>query len=178
MKCRHAAILIGTCILAVAGCGNTTEPSTSAVTEAVSAESAETETKTAETELEAEVEKNLEAKVLSSENVSDEVKKQAAELVAEMYGKSVETDLSKGTLMPYTGYYYGLVEIGKEYAVNGRTELRPYKQYIPEGLHRSMEYEVLLTVPDGWNTEEFLIASGWKKSNWYYCSFYSVDQNP
>ena len=159
MKCRHAAILIGTCILAVAGCGNTTEPSTSAVTEVVNEE---IETKTAETESEAEVEESLEAKVLSSEDVSDEAKKQAAELVAEMYGKGVETDLSKGTLMPYNGYYYGLVEMGKEYAVNGRTELRSYKQYIPEGLHRSMEYEVLLTVPDGWNTEQFLIASGWK----------------
>lgn len=38
MKCRHATILIGTCILAVAGCGNTMEPSTSAVTEVVNEE--------------------------------------------------------------------------------------------------------------------------------------------
>ena len=91
-----------------------------------------------------------------------ELSEEAAKMVASIFGAQVETDLTKGTLMPYSGYYYGVVEMPQEPPVNGRMATRIYKQYIPEGLHRSMDYEVLLTVPDGWNTEQFLISSGWK----------------
>ncbi|MDD6213421.1 MAG: PHB depolymerase family esterase, partial [Clostridiales bacterium] len=83
-----------------------------------------------------------------------EVSKEVAALKAEKYGAPVETDTSQGTLIPYNGYYYG--EITEE---NG--DIRVYKEYIPEGLHRSMDYEVLVTIPENWNTERFLVESGW-----------------
>ena len=55
-------------------------------------------------------------------------------------------------IIPYTGYFTGSVP---------EMEGRSYKLYIPEG-YRMKTYQIVMNVPDGIATDEFLVSSGWK----------------
>lgn len=59
-----------------------------------------------------------------------------------------------GNALPVTGYYV------QEFAVADVT--RTAKVYIPEGTP-IRSYFTVISVPDGWNTEDFLVKSGWKE---------------
>jgi poly(3-hydroxybutyrate) depolymerase len=73
----------------------------------------------------------------------------------EKYGQPIVVDLATvGVGWPYTGYYYGELKLS-----NGVTRI--YKEYIPEGTIFN-DYHVIITIPDGYNTEDFLVKSGWK----------------
>lgn len=61
-------------------------------------------------------------------------------------------DPARGNQQPITGYYYLTMDVeGVE---------RTAKVYIPEVAPLRC-YFTVITVPDGWNTEEFLLESGW-----------------
>lgn len=70
------------------------------------------------------------------------------------YGQEFDLNLEAvGIGMPYTGYYYGKLTVG--------ATTRLYKEYFPkEAVFNS--YQVIIAVPEGVNTEEYLISSGWK----------------
>ena len=61
-------------------------------------------------------------------------------------------DTTLGNELPVTGYYV------EQVTVNGAA--RTTKVYIPEGMP-IRGYFTIVSVPDGWNTEEFLDESGW-----------------
>lgn len=71
----------------------------------------------------------------------------------EKYGRTIEIDkAANGIHLPYDGYFYG------ELPVDGTA--RVWKEYFPKG-YELQTYQVILTVPEGWDTEDFLIRSGW-----------------
>jgi len=73
---------------------------------------------------------------------------------AEKFGTTVDIDLTRnGQQLPYSGYYYG------ELDVDGTT--RVWKEYFPSD-YEMQTYQVMLNVPDGANTEDFILNSGWK----------------
>lgn len=61
-------------------------------------------------------------------------------------------DTTLGNELPVTGYYV------EQVTVNGAA--RTTKVYIPEGIP-IRGYFTIVSVPDGWNTEDFLDESGW-----------------
>jgi poly(3-hydroxybutyrate) depolymerase len=61
-------------------------------------------------------------------------------------------DTTLGNVLPVTGYYV------EQVTVNGAA--RTTKVYIPEGMP-IRGYFTIVSVPDGWNTEDFLVRSGW-----------------
>jgi poly(3-hydroxybutyrate) depolymerase len=61
-------------------------------------------------------------------------------------------DTTLGNVLPVTGYYVEQVD------VNGAA--RTTKVYIPEKMP-IRGYFTIVSVPDGWNTEDFLVKSGW-----------------
>lgn len=61
-------------------------------------------------------------------------------------------DTTLGNELPVTGYYV------EQVSVNGAA--RTAKVYIPEGMP-IRGYFTIVSVPDGWDTEEFLAESGW-----------------
>ncbi|REE07383.1 putative esterase [Paraburkholderia sp. BL27I4N3] len=70
------------------------------------------------------------------------------------YGDPIVFDPATGGIsLPYTGYYYGEIVAG------GKT--RFYKEYFPENSIYNGN-QVMITIPDGYNTEDYLLRSGWK----------------
>ncbi|WP_127818619.1 alpha/beta hydrolase-fold protein [Microbacterium sp. CPCC 204701] len=61
-------------------------------------------------------------------------------------------DTMRGNVLPVTGYYVENVTVGGE--------TRTSKVYIPEDMYLR-GYFTVVSVPDGWDTEEFLAKSGW-----------------
>ncbi|MCR2791673.1 alpha/beta hydrolase-fold protein [Microbacterium sp. zg.Y625] len=61
-------------------------------------------------------------------------------------------DTMRGNVLPVTGYYVEDVTVGDK--------TRTSKVYIPEDMYLR-GYFTVVSVPDGWDTEEFLTDSGW-----------------
>ena len=76
------------------------------------------------------------------------------ELVPQTYTGPVPPpiDTTLGNVLPVTGYYV------EQVTVNGVA--RTTKVYIPERMP-IRGYFTIVSVPDGWNTEDFLVRSGW-----------------
>ena len=78
--------------------------------------------------------------------VSATAAEEAPMLEAELFGKVIPVDKGLGNELAYDNtYYYGQMESG-----------RIWKEYIPEGMQK-YKYVVMITVPDGWSTEDFLV---------------------